>query len=223
MYQSDRYQRIMGPVDAATLTGLEIGPLTCPIVRKCDGDVLYVDFADTETVRAKPYHPSINPADIVDIDIVWTERPLVECVGHQVEHVPDLVGWLLDLHAVVKPGGWIGLAIPDRRFTFDYPRNESTVGGMIEAYLLRYRRPSIRQIFDHCHLTVVNEITSAWTTIQDPAKLPRLTSNALQLAYDQAVELARNPRYLDSHCWVFSPRRASWREPPFSLGDVALR
>jgi hypothetical protein len=209
-----RNRRILGPVDVSTRIGLEIGPLNNPLVTKDQGPVLYVDFADTQTVRAKPYDSSINPADIVDIDIVWDHRPLIECVGrrvdyvvaaHVIEHVPDIVGWLQDVRGVIRETGWLGLAIPDRRFTFDYARKESTVGEMVEAYLLRYRTPSIRQVFDHCHLAVQNDVELAWEAVQNPAALPSLTDKALALAYDQAVEISAHPRYIDSHCWVFTP------------------
>lgn len=100
---------ILRGIEPRVMSGLEIGPLNNPVVKKEDGSVRYVDFADTETLRAKPYDKTINPSDIVDVDYVWGIQPLKEIIGdpveyiiaaHVIEHVPDLVGWLHDLHRV---------------------------------------------------------------------------------------------------------------------------
>lgn len=213
--RTPRHALIFAGVDIAASRGLEIGPLNNPLVRKDEGEILYVDFADTATVRAKPYDASINPADIVEVDVVWAERPLREAVAapvdyvvasHVIEHVPDLVGWLHDLAGVLKPGGVLSLVVPDKRYTFDIRRHDSTIGEVVEAYLCGYRRPSIRQMFDQCFSAVVVDREAAWARDLSAEPLPRLVGDvALQFAYDQAVELAQAPRYIDTHCWVFTP------------------
>lgn len=213
-----RTQKISGSLNLTSSCGVEIGPLNNPLLRKDEANVIYVDYATTEELRTKPYDSSINPADIVDVDVVWAEQPLRECMpeshrecdyvvaAHVIEHVPDIVGWLHDIRSILKSGGSLGLAIPDKRFTFDYCRNESTVGEMIEAWLHKYRRPSIRQVFDHCSLAVILDVHSAWLLPPNGADLPKLSGDlALRLAFDQAVEIAARPRYIDSHCWVFTP------------------
>src|SRR5579859_744551 len=106
----DRRRKILGDIPLPTSWGLEIGPLHTPLVRRSESRVLYVDYASTEMLRANFRHPG-DPGDIVDVDIVWGDRPLRECVGtlvdyvvasHVIEHVPDLIGWLLELRAVLK-------------------------------------------------------------------------------------------------------------------------
>jgi len=215
---SERAKKIFGALDPFATRGVEIGPLNHPIVRKDHSDVVYVDYGTTEEVRGKPYDASINPADIVDIDVAWSATPLKECMpathrecdwviaSHVIEHVPDIIGWLNDIRSILRPGGTLGLAIPDRRFTFDYCRNESTAGEMVEAFLLKYRRPSLRQVFDHCWNAVVLDANDAWVKQPNGRELPKLSGGvALQLAYDQCVEIVNHPRYIDSHCWVFTP------------------
>jgi hypothetical protein len=212
-----RATKILGPIDP-TSCGVEIGPLNNPLLRKTDANVLYVDWGTTEELRAKPYESSIDPAHIVEVDVVWSEQPLRDCMpeshracdyvvaAHVIEHVPDIIGWLHDVRSILKPGGTLGLAIPDRRFTFDYCKNESTVGEMIEAWLLKYRRPSVRQVFDHCWLAVTLDAGEAWRRPPHGADLPKLSGDvALDLAFRQATEIAARPRYIDSHCWIFTP------------------
>lgn len=224
-----RNATIIGPVDVQAAVGIEIGALNNPLVRRSEGKITYVDYADTETLRKHPFDHTVDPADIVDVDVVWDQRPLADCVNqkfdyavaaHVIEHVPDVIGWLHDLHSVLKPTGTLGLAIPDRRFTFDYARQESAVGEMVEAHLLRYRMPSIRQVFDFCHLAVRNELPTAWASQQNAALMEKFNPVALPLAYAQARELAIKPRYIDTHCWVFTPN--GWLDNLDVLADLSL-
>lgn len=211
-----RRSLILQDIDPAAMRGLEIGALNNPVVARSDGRIRYVDYADTATVKAKPYDDTIDPADIVDIDIVWAERPLIEAAGepvdyivasHVIEHVPDLVGWLQDLAGAMKPGGVLSLVVPDKRYTFDLQRPVTTLGEVIEAHLLGARRPSMRQVIDNCYSGVVVDASEAWRRDLTSADLPKITGDiALPLAYDQAASLLHDPRYIDSHCWVFTPQ-----------------
>ena len=213
-YHQDRRSRILAGVDVANQRGLEIGPHDRPLVHKHEGPVEYVDYTDTETLRAHAY-AGVDPTNIPEVDHVWATRPLIEAVGspvsyivasHVIEHVPDLVGWLFDLRGALVPQGILGLAVPDRRFTFDLLRPESTLGDVVEAFLLRRRTPSLRHVFDNCALGVTVDHARAWREPLAGSDLPRLVGeNALQFAYDQCVEIASTPRYIDSHCWIFTP------------------
>jgi hypothetical protein len=217
MADLDRRALILGEIDPARMRGLEIGALNKPLVRKSDGDIRYVDWADTETIKAKGYDSSIDPDDIVEVDIVWAAQPLSEAVGrpvdyivasHVIEHAPDVLGWLHDLAGALKPDGLLALAVPDKRYSFDLRRNPSTLGEVIEAFVLEYRRPSIRQVVDQTFNAVVVDIAQAWREDLSGAALPKLAGDdeALEMAYGQARLLRDDPRYLDTHCWVFTPQ-----------------
>jgi SAM-dependent methyltransferase len=205
----DRRARILGPIDPARLKGLEIGPRHAPLVGKHEGDVLYVDYATTETLRAgwdKPH--LIDPASFVEVDIVWgrDDLPVVDYVvaSHVVEHVPDLAGWLAQIRGALRPGGRLCLAVPDRRFTFDVCRTESTLAEVVEARLMGYTRPSIRQVFDSYAFTRPNNHQEAWARDGDSALAPM--PEKISKAFEMVRTLANEPRYIDSHCWVFTPR-----------------
>ena len=94
-----RRAALLGSMNLATLRGLEIGPLCHPIVKKTDGSILYVDHADTEYIK-NANNPEYRD-QIVDIDIVWGDKPLKDLVPypldyavacHVIEHIPDTLG-----------------------------------------------------------------------------------------------------------------------------------
>jgi SAM-dependent methyltransferase len=210
----DRRDSILGDLDLRRLKGLEIGAQHAPLVAKSESDVRYVDYATTEEIRAGwTKSHVVDPGSLVDVDIVWGVTPLRDTVpgpvdyivaSHVIEHVPDLVGWLAELRAALKDDGVVCLAIPDRRFTFDLFRTETALSEVIEAHLLGHRQPTIRQVFDALSRTRPNTHAEAWES--DPKARLAPIPEKLQRAYETARDLVANPRYFDTHCWVFTPR-----------------
>ncbi len=210
----DRRSRILGDITPAVMRGLEIGALNNPLVRKSEGDVRYVDYATTEHLRKNQFSDTVRPEDIVDVDIVWAEKPLRDCVEapvdyvaavHVIEHVPDVIGWLLDIHGTLKATGRLCLVIPDRRYTFDILRPESTVGEMVQAYLEKRRHPSPGQKFDFTSLWRRVDAGAAWSGTIKHSELSPVGPDHLRTAFAQAEEIQRTGRYMDAHCWAFTP------------------
>ena len=201
-------------IDVATMRGLEIGALAAPIITRDMGPVEYVDRTSTEDLR-KWYAPNteVDTSKIVEVDHVWGEQTLAECVGgrkydyvvasHVIEHVPDLLGWLVEISAVLKDGGIAAFAVPDKRATFDILRRTSTDAEMVDAYVAGLRRPNSRQIFDH--FMGFRDLGS------EPIASGRLTPAEVPSQHD-AKDLLKfcqrtlvNGDYIDTHCWVFTP------------------
>ena len=210
---NDRRTMMLGP-EGVRGSGLEIGALHAPILKRPEYDVLYVDYATTDELRANQFDPAIDPGAIVEVDIVWGDKPLVEATGrtvdyiaasHVIEHVPDLIGWLQELRAVLKPGGLLGLAVPDKRFTFDALRKESTLAEAVEAHVSGYRRPSLRQVFDVASLGVAVDSAKVWRGEFAPAAARAEVLGRIGSATTLIRKLHREPRYQDAHCWVFTP------------------
>jgi SAM-dependent methyltransferase len=211
-----RRRRLLNGLNVAEHTGVEIGPLCWPLVRRSDGgEIIYVDHTDTPHLREKYRDdPHLDIDEIVDVDAVWGQNTLHEAIrgryvdyvvaSHVVEHVPDLVTWLRELAAVLKPTGEIRLAVPDRRFTFDYFRRESRLPEVLASYIARARVPQPYSLLDHCLAAADVSTAQAWQERISPDSARRHHSwqGALHLARD-AFE---NGTYHDVHCWVFTPR-----------------
>jgi Methyltransferase domain len=210
-----RRDKILANLDLPKLEGIEIGALTAPLVTPAEGRIRYVDHADTTTLREiYRHHEAVDIEKIVAVDAVWGENTLQDCIGanhkadyvvasHVVEHTPDLITWLAEIRAILRPNGSLRLAIPDRRYTFDYLRVETRVHDVLDAYLRRARTPLPRLIIEHHSLLRHVDIAAAWLGPLNADALQPYNSTALGL--DLARDALTTGAYHDVHCWVFTP------------------
>jgi SAM-dependent methyltransferase len=225
----NKVQLIRQHIDVAKGRGLEIGPLTAPVVTRDLGEIFYADHATTEELREwYRRDPAVDENAITPIDFVWGARTLAEAVGsaapfdyvvasHVLEHVPDLVGWLKEVSAVLRPGGRLSVWVPDRRFTFDVRRRETDIADIVEAHLLGLRRPAVRATFDHFYRIAQPVDTRArWRGERGHDDPPLNMLGALEIARTAAT----TTEYIDTHCWIFSD--ASFAELMRELMQVGL-
>lgn len=219
---SNRRSILTSRLDLAADRGLEIGALHHPVVRRAGTQVRYVDHLPTEGLRAK-YASDVTSAQIlahlVDVDYVWESgarlrdvigrwAPIDYVVGsHVIEHVADPIGWLDQIAEVLADGGHLCLAIPDRRFTFDAARPDSTLGQLVDTALRGATVPTLQQIFDGCayHATKI-DIIALWDGA-DPRDFPRTDVEApMREAYNVCVDQQQNGAYVDVHTNTFTPQ-----------------
>jgi hypothetical protein len=211
--------------------GLEIAPLYRPTVTKDRGRVFYLDVCPAEESRAK--HAGYEHDEIVDIDVVWTPgRALIDCVpegrrfawaiaSHALEHVPDPIGWLVEVLGCMETGAVLSLALPDARRCMDAFRPETTVAQLIESWIRRDRVPSARQIYDFLSLGV----SDGWEGHDGRSERALEVSDCTrhyskQQALDFVFHVWTTGSYLDIHCSVFSP--LTFRETIEELVELGL-
>jgi SAM-dependent methyltransferase len=211
----DRRSALCGLIDVPGGKGIEFGPLSNPVIGPEEGNIRYVDHACTTDLRQK-YAEGHDVSRFVEISYVWSNDPLRNAIhdgttfdyalaSHVIEHVPDVIWWLNEILSVLHEGGILSLAIPDARYTFDYPRALTTAATLIDHWLRRIRGHSAQQVFDFFSQVVqvgFDEITDLFDG-KDP--------QAVRLYTDElAMELARNyvasDKYIECHASVFTPR-----------------
>lgn len=209
----ERREKLLYGLDTSTAIGVEIGALCRPVVTRTDGVVYYVDHARTEDLRQKyKDDPQVDVDALVDVDAVWGQESLSEALegkrvdyviaSHVVEHVPDLVGWLTEICAILKSDGQLRLAVPDKRFTFDLMREESRLSDVLSAYVVRARMPQPQAIIDHV-LNVRYDVSAGeiWLGSKSNGRPAHTFADAINVAKDAVA----NDNYHDVHCWVFTP------------------
>ena len=157
--------------------------------------------------------PNVNQDDIVDVDFVWHDEPapvLLKSVvpvdyvvaSHVIEHVPDLIGWLHEMRALLRDGGSLILVVPDKRFTFDVNRRTSALEEIRAAYAERRRRPGLRCIADHFANVCRRSRGHCGDDYSAVDTLPfHHGPEYVTLGNTHHAE----GRYVDVHCWVFTP------------------
>ncbi len=193
--------------------GIEYGPLHAGLLRKPHYDVSYVDYADRAYLVAHYANdPNVDVSLIPEIDIVTGGKLISEFLpkesidyivaSHVMEHVPDLLGWLESNLQVLKPGGRIAVAFPDKRYCFDLKRKSSMVSDFVAAYIERRTKPSFQQICDHFWNVSKANPVDCWnkkTTVENAEYMldRRHVVDALR-------DLQLRKDYIDCHCWVFA-------------------
>lgn len=196
---------------------LEIGPSYNPIVPKRGGwNAVTLDHADRAALVEKyTGHAGVDVTRIEDVDVIWRGEsldalfPVAQhgtfdaCVAsHVIEHIPDFLGFLVAVAKLLKSGGVLSLAVPDKRFCFDYFRPHSTTGQVLEVHRFggRHHRPAAH--FDHVAYACRSDGAIAWG--QAPVgNISMITSNidaAWKLFSSQPSE-----HYVDCHGWQFTP------------------
>ena len=204
--------------EGKVLKGLEIGALDKPLVARDElkngCKILYADYLSTKDLKTKyKMDSSVDQKKIVDIDLVSPTGDFADSLdensldyivaSHVVEHIPNPIRWFQMLFEILKPGGFIFLVVPDKRFTFDYQRPVTTFGTMLDSYLVSKTRPSAADVFDHYSSAVMVDGGKIWSGLLGSSDLIPLTTNERALKY--AYEAHQDRKYHDVHVSIFTP------------------
>ncbi len=213
-----RLDKLLARIDKS-MKVLEIGPSFSPVAPKSDGwNAWSVDHADQEGLRQKyQADPNIDVSRIGPVDFVWNSGDLNDAVpvehhgtfhaciaSHVIEHVPDPVAFYRSLDRLSRPDGTVALAVPDKRFCFDYFRPPSMTSDFILANSRRRCRHSKKTAFDHTAYTVGSDGAGAWG--QHPLGDLSFYSG-LHTAYRLLVTTddKETAPYVDYHGWCYTP------------------
>lgn len=217
-----------------TGTGLEIGPSYNPLLPKSAGyDVRIADYTDADGLREKYRdNPHVDVTRIEDVDFVLTDRGLAGTIGegmqfdyivasHVIEHTPDMLGFLKDCEALLRPAGVLLLAVPDKRHCFDVLHPWSSTGAVLQAHLDKRLCPTLGSIWDDRAYNAVRGDAIGWPIGgADPLRFFLDAAGALQaFAKDKT-----KGGYIDVHVWRFLP--SSFRlivDDLHALGQIQLR
>lgn len=214
----DRLHKLLCRIDKS-MKVLEIGPSFSPIAPKSAGwNAWSVDHTDQEGLQEKyEADPNVDISQIGPVDFVWQGGDLdtvipVEhhgsfdaCIAsHVIEHMPDPVGFYRSLGRLLRPSGVVALAVPDKRFCFDYFRQPTMTSEFILAHSLNRRRHSKKTAFDHTAYTVSGDGAAAWS--QHPVGDLRFYSDAVTaFRVMDATEESEAASYVDYHGWCYTP------------------
>lgn len=142
-------------VDVASARGLEFGPHNQPMVSKAEGGVAYADFLTRDqhlTQTATELHDGIPETDYLLTSNNYpeqiTEKFDYVVANHVIEHAPDMIRFLQNLSTLTKQDGIIFLAIPDKKFTFDRFRPNTSLAHVLHDYITEQKSPSLEHMIE---------------------------------------------------------------------------
>ena len=121
--------------------GIEIGALHLPLAVSSRARVKYVDRLPVSELRLQ--YPELREYRLAHVDIIDDGETLGKIesesldfviANHFLEHCENPIGAIKTFLRVLKKGGIIYLAIPDKRFTFDSDRPITKLEHIIKDY-----------------------------------------------------------------------------------------
>jgi SAM-dependent methyltransferase len=211
-----RIQHVLASLDTSGL-GLEIGPSHNPLLPKRSGArIEIIDHAPREELIAK-YRALEIPPDQIDqieeVDYVTRGGSLVEAIGRTgvydyiigsnvIEHMTDLIGFLQDCDALLKPEGRLSLTVPDQRFCFDLLRPVTGIWEVIDAHHYPSRTHTPGTLLEFTTYSCQRGGEIAWNPTDDrPVTLRWGQPNGKELIQQGLDE----SEYHDAHRWTFTP------------------
>src|SRR6185312_162516 len=214
--------------------GLEIGPGFRPLVKKSSGaKVETVDYTDATGLRDHyKGNKGVDPANIEEVDYVVQGGSILATIGrrdyydyivasHVIEHTPDMLGFLKDCELLLKEGGILLLAVPDKRHCFDVFQPLSSTGMVLQAHLDKRTRPAAGAIFDDWAYNAVRNGEIGWPIDASGDLRFFLEFNDPKALLTQAQGAVG---YVDVHTWRFVP--SSFRlivNDLYQTGEIRLR
>jgi SAM-dependent methyltransferase len=125
-------------------TGIEIGGLHRPLHVPHADRVIYVDHLTRDELRHE--YPELADQDLVDVDVIGTAENLSAfedasldfvVANHLLEHLEYPVRGLREFTRVLRPGGLVFMALPDKRVTFDRTRELTTTEHLVQEERLQ--------------------------------------------------------------------------------------
>ena len=213
----DRLDKILFAIDRKARV-LEIGPSYNPAAPKAAGWQTYVlDHTSQAELRAKYADVNVPCDKIEPVDFIWTEGAIHDAVptdlhgrfdaciaSHVIEHVPNPIAFFQSLHRLLTEEGVLSLAVPDKRYCFDFFRPLTLAPAWIEAFERGSTRHSRRNLLEYFSYHAYNGKRFVWdqydaVDLHLPGELAWGKTSA-----DAAGTSGLDP-YVDCHAWCFTP------------------
>jgi len=204
-------------VDVGRSSGLEFGPHNQPMVFKTEGKIKYADYLTREQHLKNPVPESEN---IPETDFLLGPGSYRDYVlgtfdyviaNHVLEHAPNMVQFLRTLSEMTNPDGIIFLAIPDKKYTFDKYRQNTTLAHVLADFYSDQKVASPEHMLE---LAIFYDMEFVGKPM---IANDRLTKENMEAAY-------RKQHHYGAHCHVFQSETIipTLFEPLCAMGFVPL-
>ena len=195
--------------------GLEIGASHNPLLRKSEGhDIRIADHLDQAGLIAK--YDGLRPTGRIEpVDYVLKPGRLTESIddrfdyilaSHLLEHTVCMISFLQDCQELLKPGGIVSLALPDKRYCFDQLRERTSLGRVIDVYHAQPLVHSYGSVIEHnLNMVTKHSVAKSGGVAWFPGAPGELSLRVPLHIARQRADTAAGGSYVDTHNWVLTP------------------
>ncbi len=138
-----KFQAIRKQIADAYLSGdgIEVGALHSPLIVSEQARVRYVDRLSVTNLKKQ--YPDLANSPLVEVDIIDDGELLLSIneasqdfviANHMIEHCQNPLRTIENHLRVLKAGGILYMAVPDKRYTFDSSRSITTLEHLVNEY-----------------------------------------------------------------------------------------
>lgn len=141
----NRRRRLFLPHVDKNMTALEVGAFYMPTLLPSDVKLIeYADYYSTAELKKQLEGNDYALERLVDVTHVVADKELKDLVkkkydiiiaNHVLEHLINPFGYLKDLEGMLNPGGMIFASLPDKKYSFDRYRPDTTLAHFIADFL----------------------------------------------------------------------------------------
>ncbi|MFW2446058.1 MAG: class I SAM-dependent methyltransferase [Qipengyuania pacifica] len=212
MHPNPQHRRnlVNGLVPDADARIVEIGALNGPTFRPNQRNIRFIDYAyRDQLIEDTLDNPLVKPEDIVEVDYAIQHTNYIETIddrfdlaiaNHVIEHIADIAHWFINVHGILDEGGLFFLSVPDKRYTFDYLRRETSITDIVRARSEAYTKPTASMLFEHYYYRRPVSAEQCWNG--DHEDVVAQCGMPLNEALSHALRNAKS--YTSTHCHVFT-------------------
>lgn len=132
------------PLVDKCMSGVEIGAFARPTVLPSEARISFADYYSTEQLREQARKLQIDPEDVVEVAYILKDANLEDVLAgpvdfiianHVVEHLIDPLRWMRNLERVLNPGGILFITLPDKKYSFDKFRPDTSLAHFLSDML----------------------------------------------------------------------------------------
>lgn len=189
---------------------VEIGALNGPTFRPGQRNIRFIDYADRDQlINDTAANADVQPEAIVHVDYIVPNANYMDIIddrfdlaiaNHVIEHIPDLARWFINVHGILAAEGLFFLSIPDKRYTFDYLRTETSITDVVRARSEAYTKPTVSMLFEHYYLRRPLSAEQCWN--DEYKEIVAKPGMPIDEALAHATRNAKT--YTSTHCHTFT-------------------
>lgn len=189
---------------------LEIGPLDRPQLNHLSPTYHSLDvFSQNELQTFYKDDPDVNVSNIIEPTYIIIDNDYsiinkkFRCIfsSHNIEHMPCLVSFLLNLQTLLEEDGNIYMVIPDKRYCFDHYKKETDIYDVLQSYYEKNSKPRLSEVLRMRTENTHNNSIEHWNGNHgEHDYIERLKSH-----YPDILKEYNKGAYIDSHVSFFTP------------------